>query len=437
MPIGMYLMARYTGGITTNLAYCMESTSLLTNPAKHARNGKHKHGNVVKDARKYVLALYNENLSADRYFHTYTRAFEVVKACKKLARRLSLADEDCEVLLLAAWFVDGRFVAIDQAPQSDSIDRVQAFLEAYDYPITKIEKVITCIRSVEGNQPGQNLLAEVLNDGYWLYLAQREYFRQAELIRAEQERISGQTLPDEKWIAQCLDDFTQHPFYTEVAQREFGRQRDENKLAMEHKLRKLARSAHADHEDVNHLSFHEIEDVFRLTFRNYVNLVGVADRKAGLLINVSSIIISVVLAVLLRHLANNLVLLGPTVLLLAVCSVTIAFAILASRPTHSANRSISETDGPILFFGSFDKTDSDFEHISYETYCNQIKQLIGNKKEALFNQMTGEVYQTRKLLSRKFRYLSYAYLNFLIGIAVTVLAYIIAAFIQNPTPGIQ
>lgn len=413
----------------------MESTSLLTNPAKHALNGKHRHGNVVKKARKYVFALYSEHVSTDRYFHTYTRAFEVFRACKELARALALTDEDSEILFLSAWFVDSRYVGIDQEPKPDSVDIAQAFLEQYGYPAAKTEQVITCIQSVEGAQPVQSPLAEILNDGYWLYLAHSEYIQQAELIRAEQERLSGRTFSDEEWIIQTLDDFTEHPFYTEFTQRKFSRQRAENRLALNHKLRKLTRSDKANHKSgkENQLSFREIEDAFRLTSRNYVNLVGVADRKAGLLINVNSIIISVVLAVLLRHLVDHPVLLGPTVLLLVVCSATIAFAILASRPTHLANKSIALTDEPILFFGSFDKTDPAFERISWETYCNQIKQLIGNRKEALFDQMSGEVYQTRKLLSRKFRYLSYAYLTFLIGMVLTVLGYIIAAFIQNPT----
>jgi predicted metal-dependent HD superfamily phosphohydrolase len=413
----------------------MEPTTLLTNPVKHALNGKHKQGNVVRKARKYVFALYNEHASSDRYYHTYTRAFEVVRACKELARALDLTDDDSEVLFLAAWFVDSRYVGSDQEPKPASVDRARTFLEAYGYPAAKTGQVLACIQSVEGNQPTQSPLAEILNDGYWLYLADKDYIRQAELIRAEREWFSGRTFSDEEWIIQCLDDFTQQPFYTEFAQREFSRQRAENRLALTHKLRKLTHSAKADHKsgDENKLSFHEIEDAFRLTSRNYVNLVGVADRKAGLLIHVSSIIISIVLAVLLRHLVDHPVLLGPTVLLLIVCSITIAFAILASRPTHVADIPGVQTDGPILFFGSFDKTDPVFEHVSWETYGSQIKQLIGNRKELLFTQITGELYQTRKLLSPKFRYLSYAYLTFLIGMVVTVMTYIIAAFIQNPT----
>ncbi|WP_026308525.1 hypothetical protein [Spirosoma spitsbergense] len=333
----------------------MESTSLLTNPARRPRNGRHGHGNVVKKARKYVFALYNKHVSTDRYFHTYTRAFEVVKACKELARAMALPDEACEVLLLAAWFVDSRYIHIDHETKPDSVAIAQAFLEEYGYPATKAEQVVRCIQSVEGAKPPESPLAELLYDGYWLYLAQRNYAQQAELIRAEQERLLGRTFSDEQWIRQCMDDFTEHPFYTEFAQREYSRQRAENRLILDHKLRKLTYSASPDHKEDNRLSYREIEDAFKLTSRNYVKLVGVADRKAGLLIHVSSIIISIMLAVLLRHLTDNPTLLGPTVLLLIVCSATIAFSILASRPTHVASRSIAQTDEPVLFFGSFDK----------------------------------------------------------------------------------
>ena len=39
------------------------------------------------------------------------------------------------------------------------------------------------------------------------------------------------------------------------------------------------------------LSYREKADLFKLVFRNYLSLISVADRKAGLLIHVNSILI--------------------------------------------------------------------------------------------------------------------------------------------------
>lgn len=39
----------------------------------------------------------------------------------------------------------------------------------------------------------------------------------------------------------------------------------------------------------------ESEDLFKIAFRNYLNLIGIADKKAGLLIQVNSILASVII----------------------------------------------------------------------------------------------------------------------------------------------
>ena len=39
----------------------------------------------------------------------------------------------------------------------------------------------------------------------------------------------------------------------------------------------------------------ESEDLFKIAFRNYLNLIGIADRKAGLLIQINTILASIII----------------------------------------------------------------------------------------------------------------------------------------------
>jgi hypothetical protein len=60
------------------------------------------------------------------------------------------------------------------------------------------------------------------------------------------------------------------------------------------------------------------ETMFRTMLTNLVRLSNMADQKAGLMISVNSIIVSLVVSFLFNHLTENRALLFPTFLLLLV-----------------------------------------------------------------------------------------------------------------------
>ncbi len=47
------------------------------------------------------------------------------------------------------------------------------------------------------------------------------------------------------------------------------------------------------------------ETLFRSTFRNQINHIAIADNKANMIININSIIISLIIAVLVEHAADG------------------------------------------------------------------------------------------------------------------------------------
>ncbi|QHV99373.1 Pycsar system effector family protein [Spirosoma endbachense] len=387
-----------------------------------------KQGKLLKKARQFAWTLYQEHRSTNVYFHTYTRAEEVVKACRDLAKDLALNASDRKVLFVSAWFVDTGFVYQGPAVQLDSDTIVESFLQPYDFPTDQTKRVIDCINSVHTVHVPTSALEEAFHDGYWQFLGRKDYENQIDLLRAEQEQTSGQVITEAEWTSQCLADFTKHPFYSRYAQQKFSKQRAQNWLVVERKLRSLNLKAKQNEKPVqeNRLSDHEIEDSFKLASRNYVDLLGVADRKAALLINVSSILISIVLAVLIRHLEDNPRLVLPTIILLVVCMATITFAILASRPTRRQNRQPSAEEEQTLFLGSYDSIDPAFERTTWEDYSQQVDTLRMQSKNEYFKQVLKEIFRTRKLLSRKFRYLSVAYYTFIVGMVITTLAYVTA-----------
>jgi hypothetical protein len=194
-------------------------------------------------------------------------------------------------------------------------------------------------------------------------------------------------------------------------------------------LGKQARNSNSEIQDAS-LNFKEMEDLVKIAFRNYVSLVTVADRKAGLMIHVNAIIVSLTFAFMVNHLSTNRQFLIPVVITLAIGLVTICFAILASRPQEEVQKKTGLNRDEVFFFGSFDRVDNDFIKTSWNEYKNSMRNITnGNKLEAI-KQITEETFIVRKVLAQKFKYISLTYKVFTFGLMISVFSFVICYLIS-------
>ncbi len=163
-----------------------------------------------------------------------------------------------------------------------------------------------------------------------------------------------------------------------------------------------------------------IETMFRTTLANHIQLSNMADQKAGLMISVNSIIISIIVSFSVKGFSDNQKLILPTALLIATCLLTIIFAIIATKPSVKAHKKLSIEEMDLLFFGHYTK-------LSLDEYKVAIHALIKDKV-ALRDQMTSNIYAQGKILAKKYRLLKIAYIVFMIGFPVVITAYFLVLF---------
>ena len=156
------------------------------------------------------------------------------------------------------------------------------------------------------------------------------------------------------------------------------------------------------------------ETMFRTMLTNLVRLSNMADQKAGLMISVNSIIVSLLVSFLFNRLSENKQLLFPTFLLLLVCLITIIYSIFATRPT--VDKTIV-TEADLLFFGHFST-------FSLEEYVKSMRDLVSNELN-LQNKMIGNIYAQGRVLEKKYQYLKIAYTVFMVGFPLVIVVYII------------
>jgi hypothetical protein len=163
-----------------------------------------------------------------------------------------------------------------------------------------------------------------------------------------------------------------------------------------------------------------IETMFRSAYRVQMDLTGLADNKANMMISINGIIISVIIAAVAPKLDTNPWLLLPTTLFLLGTLVSIVYAILAARPRVSSDpitlEDLEHSKGNILFFG-------DFANLKEEDFTEGMFDLIQDRT-VLYETMIRNIYGLGSVLRKKFALLQIAYTAFMLALILGVFSFI-------------
>lgn len=174
----------------------------------------------------------------------------------------------------------------------------------------------------------------------------------------------------------------------------------------------------------------ETQTFYRVTFKNNIGLLQIADNKANMLISINTLVISAIIAISgYGAIASQFDTMGAKVLLpvgflLIFCLISTILAVKAAKPKLILrdNRPYQPEKGSIIFFG-------DSASMSLEAYLEETARILPSKKEV--NQhMSVALYQQGIVLNRKYKLLGLAYNLFMIGIASGTLAFLGFLFIE-------
>jgi hypothetical protein len=163
-----------------------------------------------------------------------------------------------------------------------------------------------------------------------------------------------------------------------------------------------------------------IETMFRTSYQVQMDLTGLADNKANMMISINGIIISIIIAALAPKLDTNPWLLLPTTIFLLGTLVSMVYAVLAARPRVSSKPimlpDLEHSQGNILFFG-------DFANLGEEHFLAGMSGLMGDR-ELLYETMIRNIYGLGAVLKTKFVLLQVAYTAFMLALVLGVLSFI-------------
>lgn len=159
--------------------------------------------------------------------------------------------------------------------------------------------------------------------------------------------------------------------------------------------------------------------MYRVSYNTHLSLTKMADHKAHLMIGINTFLLSFVIS---RHkmgvLAHSPDLLAPDILLVLFCLTCIVLATLAVRPAvipHTPKSAGQKVNW--LYFG-------DFSRYPAEEFDRNVMRLIRNNEE-MEEALSRDLYYLGLSLARKYRYLSWCYRVFYVGLFVISIAFII------------
>jgi predicted metal-dependent HD superfamily phosphohydrolase len=403
---------------------------------------------IYKKVESFVTELYEKNQTDKLAFHNLEHTEKVVEHAREIGSQYELSERDQFVLYTAAWFHDtGHLFTDPSRHEMRSVELMKDFLTKYTPEEGLLTEIGDCILATRMPRNPQSTLQMIICDADTYHLGTKEFKTTNKQIRKEYENRDLPS-PAAGWKRSTLDFMESHVFYTDYCKNLLA----EGKRQNTEKLRKkfegsdegktiqstntifgdaVMKDKKGNSQQKNSLMTRGIQTMLRLTSDNHLELSGMADGKANILISVNAIIISVILTVLLRRLEIDTHLTIPTIIFLAFSVVTIVIAILATRPKVTqgvfSREDIMSKKANLLFFGNFHRASLE----EYEWGMSQMMQ----DQDYLYGALIKDIHQLGVVLGRKYKLIRLAYNVFMIGIIVSVIAFTLAVLYNNARGG--
>lgn len=385
---------------------------------------------LIRNAADHVFTLFRDaSRDGALVYYGYDRTRELARACREIAKGCGITNGEIRVAALAAWFYGVGRAAGPHTNGVESAAIARRFLAAQGEPAELADAVEACMRAAHDGGLG-DAAQEVLHDALLVPTAGKDYLRELRLSRLENERHGGTRLSDVEWTESCIKFVEDHPLRTRYAQLEYNRGRAENLMNLHNLLREQREEAaeeRAQAEKTEKGFANTIEDLYTDITRNQFKILNIADRRTATMVHVNAIMISLIVALLLRHIDTHPHLLVPTLLLLAVNLLSVLISILSMRAPRSLKRLVGDLDDEGA--AAHDRNlllAANPIPMTRDEYCEEMEDLARDLP-ALRKTRLDATYFVRRMLNWRAQMLRWTYDVFLIGLFLAMFAFVVAA----------
>jgi len=318
-------------------------------------------------------------------FHNEIHVQEVVEAAKQIAKYYQLKDKEYAIVIIAAYFHDiGYYKDGHCDHEKRGADIAKQFLKKKGVDEAMIDAIGNCILATHIPQSPKNLLEEIVCDTDLFHFGNNWFSVRNKLMRKEVE-AGGTKIDKDEWRKNTTTLLESHHYHTSYCRNLLDKKKQQNIEQLKRKesetmINEEIENGKNPEKKKDKRPDRGIETMFRITSTNNQRLSNMADNKSNILITVNSIILSVVIALLLRKLDTDTHLILPTAILLCISLATMVIAILATRPSvpdgYHTVEEVKKKKVNLLFFGNFHR-------MNLEDYTTGMKQMMASFKDAI------------------------------------------------------
>ncbi|MCK4989554.1 MAG: hypothetical protein KAS29_03675, partial [Bacteroidales bacterium] len=141
---------------------------------------------ITQESEKYIRNLFEKEIQESLRYHDIVHTEYVAGQAERIGQNSGLSKEELQIVIVAAWFHDSGFVSRSDGHEAESQNIARKFLTTKAIPEEFIKKVLICIEATKMPQdPGDNLLAQVVCDADMAYLSEDFYMGRTILLRKE------------------------------------------------------------------------------------------------------------------------------------------------------------------------------------------------------------------------------------------------------------
>ncbi|WOD44537.1 Pycsar system effector family protein [Hwangdonia lutea] len=393
---------------------------------------------LIKKAEDFVFNLFKNELDQNFIYHNYTHTERVLRSTREIIKNTDVSKKDAETLELAALLHDTGYTKTREGHEEESVKIATAFLKDQGADDKTIEAVTSCIMATKFKDSPKTELGKIIRDADSSHFGKKYFNEASEFLRKELEIQGIAKYTPSEWVNENIKVLTQkHEFYTDYALKNWQPRKEKNlskliktKKKRKRKLKKEELKAKYKAQYKNESPERGIQTFYRVALRNHIKLSDIADTKANILLSVNAIIISLVLSNLISKLdsPSNSYLIYPTLIFVVSSVISMILSIIATRPNVTSGEftkeDVEQKRVNLTFFGNFHK-------MKLEEYQWAITELLKDKNY-VYSSLTKDLYFLGKVLDRKYRILRTTYTIFMLGMVISVIAFIISFKVHRP-----
>ncbi len=350
-------------------------------------------------------------------YHNLDHTVTVVNYCFEIGHGMGISQKQNEILSISAWFHDiGYYVSYDQHEEESKII-AQNFLSSNGYPEKDIDKVLQLIDSTKNSVTNrEGLLAQILHDADHQSIGHKNFAKLGESLRKEMNYHKTEKIKKKNWNNIQIEYLNNTHFLTSFAQQKYGAQKMKN-------INKLVKSNPPKVADKPPVKLGRgIETMYKVLFRNQINLSSIADNKANMLIGINAVMLSVLIsmfgggAAIGSDFTSDFKIVIPLGILLVTAGLAMVNAVLAARPNIPKIDSYRD-DMSLFFFANFMK-------LNKNDFVDKMNDLKTND-DSIYSLLAEDIYDHGAVLNKKYYRLKIAYNIFMIGFTIAIISFAI------------